>query len=227
MASKRLKIATGGSKDYTFTLLNDQFDSNDIFYQKLSDLLAKDHKIIDAKLLKKFFEFNQKIERVLSPLYNHATKLFAQHFPHSSFSQYEHCLMTGDHFWNDRHRIESSIEGRKIKALLTTYIDLIAVASAHIDFLHRGLITPTKKEDISRIITNALESPELLPENDFITKIIRVTIDVVSIACARIPFLSNYFLMSQTFFSHKTVETQKLLHHVKDEVSTCMLDLNQ
>lgn len=214
-ASKRLEFATGGPKDYTYTLVRDNFDSSDLFYQSLSNLLAKDDQVDNIKLLKKSYAFNQKIDYALAPIYNHAKKLFEDSEGSRNYRYFENyatSMMKADPLVE----IPDSIGSRKLNSLLKIYFALKNTASARIDFSHKK-ITP-KKQEIEQILNNAFENPELMAERKFITRVGMVILNLVSILCAGLPLFAHYCITGQVFFSHQT-KTKKLLSHFKDEMS--------
>lgn len=223
-ASKRLQVATGGSQDYTYTLVRDNFDSSDIFYQSLSSLLVKDDQFVNVKLLKQSYEFNQKIDCASAPIYNHAKKLFDQYSTNGLFEHYATSIMSADSLNRILLEIPDSIGRRKLKSLFMIYFELKNTASARIDFLHKE-ITP-KKQEIEQILNNALENPELMAERKLITRVGMVILNLVSILCAGLPLFANYCITGQVFFSHQT-KTEKLLNHFKDEMTICTQGLNQ
>lgn len=88
----------------------------------------------------------------------------------------------------------------------------------HIDFSQNKIITKAKIEEIQQIINNGLENPKLKAERDLITRVGITILNVVSIVCAGLPLLANYCITGQLFFPHQT-KTEKLLNHVKDEIT--------
>lgn len=212
-ASKILEFATGGIKDYTYTLIRDNFDLSDVFYQSLSSLYDQ---VVDVTLLARSNEFNQKIDCALAPIYNHAKILFAQCGINHPFEHYATNIMRK--VSTDFLQIPDSIASRKSKSLLTIYFNLKNTASARMDF-SRKEITPKKQEieQIKQILNNALENPELMAERKLITRVSVLILNLVSILCAGLPLLANYSMTGQIFFSHQT-KTEKLLNHFKDEI---------
>lgn len=220
-ASQQLRLATGGSQNYTFTLVNDNFASNDNYYPLLSSLLARDNICIDASFLSQAYAFNQKIDCALAPIYNHAKKLFNQCERNLSFENY----MTVISLNNTQFQLTDSIENRKIKSLLITYFELKNFASARIDFSHSETIINTKKNEIEQILHDALNNPELMAERNLITRVGVAVLNLVSVLCLGLPLLANYYITGQVFFSHQT-KTETLLNNCKDEMATCTSMIN-
>lgn len=217
--SKILRVATGGSKGYTYTLMSDNFSSKNDFYQLLSPILAKDNKFVDTNLLQKNYEFNQKINYILTPLYNHTKKIFNEYVKNMSFEQYELSIIEVDTHNDSLFGLTDPIGGRKLKSLLKIYQDLKIAASANIDCSQNVIMMSDKKEKIEMLINNALGNPDIKAERDLITRIGMAIVNIISIFCAGLPLFANYCITGQIFFSHQT-GSEKLLNDLKDEMNS-------
>jgi hypothetical protein len=220
-ASTILQDATGGPQDYTFTLLGSNFDSSDSFYQHLT----KDSKFWNLRLLNQAYELNKKTDCALTPIYNHASKLFYQYIKNVSFENYVKNIRSGDLLPDNFFGIADSTESRKIKSLLKIVFELKKTASTCIDFSQNEIISNTQKEKIEEIIMSALQNPDLSAERELITKAGIVILNAVSILCIGLPLFVNYCITGQFFFSHQP-KSVELLNNLKDEMATCSRDLN-
>ena len=224
-ASKILDVATGGPKDYTYTLLRDNFDSSSIFYQSLSSLLAKDNQFVTVERLKQAYEFNQKVDYELARIYSHAKKIFDQHATKDFFEDYAKSIMRADSLNYIPFELPDSMGSRKLNSLLMTYFELQHTASARIDCSQMEMSFKKQEikqiQEIEQILNNALKNPELMAERRLLTRVGMVILNLISILGAGLPLLANYYKTGQVFFSHQT-KTEQLLNHFKDEMTLCI-----
>ncbi|MBA3535902.1 MAG: ankyrin repeat domain-containing protein [Tatlockia sp.] len=222
-ASTILQIATGGPEDYTFTLVKNNFNSSDSFYHFISNLNTE-NKFFDHRSLKQTSEFNKKINCALTPIYNHAAKLFNGYFKNASFESYANAnnISSQDFLPDNLLGKTDSIEVRKIKLLLKIYFELKKTALT--SFSQNEILSNTQREKLEEIILNALENPVLNTERELITKVGIVILNAVSILFIGLPLFINYCITDQFFFSHQT-KSVNLLNHLKDEIATCTREL--
>lgn len=220
MAKERLQIATGGPLNYTHTLEQDNFEKCSEFYHALVGILEeKTPELFDVATLELVYEHNKKIDAVLRPIFKHARILFSQYCPNHFFDDYANCV-------RDTCRVDStcfdmidSVGSRKLKALVTTYNELETNALAQVS---GERISTEKREKIDQILTNALKNNDLLAERRLITQVGWALLNLVSILCAGLPFMINYYFNRQVFFSHQT-KTESLIERFKEKVSSCTL----
>ncbi len=212
-ASRILSLATGGPRNYTFSLNSVFFQNNNIFLQDLAKSLdnpefSLNHLQSENKI---YQELNLKVEDALEPLITHASNLYSKCPSDNLFENFESCQKQ---FISNNKSLHVGLASFKTSSDITIKLEAILKLISNI----RAAAMSNKVQEVEGLINNAVDDPVLTSERDLITRVCMKIINFLSLLpFFGLPIVINKLFTGQTFFSHKTT-TEKLIHNLKDNL---------